>query len=119
MFEESGSTNSVTKGYWLEVALRSQKILFCTSLYYCALRDLFKNIKGDDHGYFMSRTLQLINKALDDPNERLAEDTIASVISVCMYEVSGNFRNVRHALMLNRTSWARKTSSHISKACNK
>jgi hypothetical protein len=74
-------------GYWFQAALSSQKILFCTSLYYCAIRDVLQSMKGDDHGYFMAQTLQLINSALEDPSTRLAEDTIATVISVCMYEV--------------------------------
>jgi len=41
-----------------------------------------------DHRYYKDLSLCLINRAFDDKNTAVSDDTLAAVISMCMYEVS-------------------------------
>ncbi|KAF2683627.1 hypothetical protein K458DRAFT_367899 [Lentithecium fluviatile CBS 122367] len=93
--------------YWQDQALVNPKVLLSTSLFYCAYRDAMRGLVSHDrdHEYFKDRSLYLINRALRNSETIVSDDTIAAVISMCMYEnvrgsnlVPTHLHGIRHML---------------------
>jgi hypothetical protein len=64
-------------------------MLGCASaLVHCAYRDKASGGTGNDHDYFKARSLQMINKAFDNPDSAVSDENIVAVIYICVYEVN-------------------------------
>ncbi|KAF2651710.1 hypothetical protein K491DRAFT_84284 [Lophiostoma macrostomum CBS 122681] len=101
--------------YWLQATGSRQKILFCASLYYRAIKDILQGKKGDGHDHSQTRTLHSINRALADPSMRPSEDAIAAVISLCIYEnVLGSEDVVTHLEGLQQMINMKESNDNLS-----
>ncbi|KAF2641834.1 hypothetical protein P280DRAFT_516856 [Massarina eburnea CBS 473.64] len=110
--EQPGYTSNEPINYWPQVAATGNDHIILVSaaaLLYCAYRDTAKSIPSNDDDYFKDCILGLINKALENPETAVSDDTIAAVLSVCMYEnVRGNDVIVTHLQGLHQMIEIRK-----------
>jgi len=85
-------------GSWQQESLVDVRILVSCALFYSAYHDATQGKAVNDHHYFKSRFLRVINKALQDPVEAVSDNNLAAIISMCMYEVCSLSRTLYQVL---------------------
>jgi hypothetical protein len=91
-FETPGVPAVNPTGYWLQKSPIDVKILLSCALFYSAYHEVIQGEAVHDHHYFKGRFLRLINKALEDPVQAISDNNLATIISMCMYEVRAPYK---------------------------